>query len=100
MNKDKFVILLTGCINPNGMKYTALQDPKEREKQYIEAIGFYLRKTSLPIVFCENTNYIPFANYFSEHKKSGRFEYLTFDGNSYDKNKGKGFGEALIVDYA
>ena len=24
MNKDKFVILLTGCINSNGMKYTAL----------------------------------------------------------------------------
>lgn len=100
MQKDKFVILLTGCINPSGMKYTALQDPKEREKQYIRAIDFYLKKTSLPIVFCENTNSFIFSKYFKEYQQSGRYEFLTFSGNDYNKNRGKGYGEALIIEYA
>ena len=94
------ILLLTGCINPDGMKYTALQNAKERELQYYNAIQYYLDKTSLPIVFCENSNQLEFCKYFKAEKQKGKFEYLTFNGNNYDKNRGKGYGEAIIIDYA
>ena len=94
------VLLLTGCINPNGMKYTALLDPKERERQYFESVKYYLEKTSLRVVFCENTNYTNFYDNFKQHQENGRFEYLTFNGNDYDKKFGKGYGEAIIITYA
>lgn len=97
---NNFIILLTGCIEPNGMKYTSLQDSKIREKQYFDAIKFYLQETTLNIVFCENSNKTSFAKNFKSYQDTGRYEYITFDGNSFDRNKGKGYGEALIIEYA
>lgn len=97
---NNFIILLTGCIEPNGMKYTSLQDSRIREEQYFNAINFYLQETTLNIVFCENSNKISFAKHFKSYQDTGRYEYITFDGNSFDKNKGKGYGEALIIKYA
>ena len=90
------IILLTGCINPNGMPFTRLSDSNERQKQYVEAIQFYLKKTNYKIVFCENsgTDIQPiFDN--EEH----RLEILTFHGN-LDKKRGKGYGEAEIIEHA
>lgn len=92
-------ILLTACVYPNGMSKTILQDRNIREKQYITALDFYLTKTKLPIVLVENTNYILDKKY-DTYIKSGRLEYLTFSGNDYDKSKGKGYGEALIILHA
>lgn len=97
---NRFTILLTGCISPNGMKYTSLQDSLIREKQYYDAIRFYLKETSLNIVFCENSNKTSFAENFKSYQDAGRYEFLTFDGNSFDRNKGKGYGEALIIKHA
>jgi hypothetical protein len=91
---------MTACVDPQGMSNTILQDKEIRKRQYIEAIDFYLSNTSLPIVFVENTN-TNFSDLFSEYIDQGRLEYLTFDGNSsFDKTKGKGYGEALIMLYA
>lgn len=97
---DNKVLLLTACITPGGMVYTALQDPKEREKHYLNALRWYLANTEFPIVLCENTNY-QLPDEFQPYIDKGRLEYLTFDGNnSFDKSKGKGLGEALIIKYA
>lgn len=92
----KKVILLTACINPNGMSFTLLNNVRERQEQYINAIYYYLNNTDCPIIFCENsnTNIGPFFN-----TKIDRLEILTFSGNQ-DKLRGKGFGEAEIIDYA
>ena len=93
------VILMTATVSPNGMGYTDLQDPETRKTQYLEAIDFYLRETDCDIVFCENTG----ADIFDEiesAEKYKRLEYLTFDGNDYDKRRGKGYGEATIIRYA
>lgn len=98
-NKDTPVILLTATINPNGMGYTALQDSDIRTKQYLEAIDFYLNNTNLKIVFCENSGCNIFNN-IKSIQKFKRLEYLTFLGNNYDKNKGKSYGEGLIIKYA
>lgn len=52
----KAVILLTGCINPNGMPFTQLTDTSDRQKQYVDAIHYYINNTDCKIVFCENSN--------------------------------------------
>lgn len=93
------VILLTACINPKGMNFTALQDGKVRLKQYLDALDFYLQNTNYKIVFAENSNY-DISSKYTKFIDSGRLEILTFQGNNYDKTLGKGFGEALIIKYA
>ncbi len=95
----KTCILLTACVNPGEMTLTAIKDKDEREKQYKEALNFYLEHTKAPIVFCENT-LTDFSNEYRVFIASGRLEYITFDGNKYDKSRGKGYGEALIIKYA
>ena len=94
----KTVILLTGCINPNGMAYTSLNNIEERQKQYVNAIRHYLEKTNYPVVFAENSG-TDISNYFQESIKSGQLECLTFQGNQ-NKEKGKGYGECEIIKYA
>ncbi len=95
----KFVLLLTGCVNPNGMALTALKDVDERKNQYIKALEWYIENTFYDIVFVENTGF-DMGPFFEDSTKSGRLECLTFQGNDYDKSLGKGYGEALILKYA
>lgn len=97
--KNKFVLLLTACVNPSGMSATKIQNINVRRKQYEKALRFYLDETSFPVVFCENTEY-DFSNEYKNYIDSGRLEYITFNGNNYDKSRGKGYGEALIILYA
>ncbi len=93
------VILLTACINPNGMSFTAIQNVQTRLDQYKEALNWYLKNTKEKIVFAENS-LSDFSCEYTEYINSGRLEYITFDGNNYDRNIGKGYGEALIIKMA
>ena len=92
------VILLTACINPNGMPFTALTKQEERKKQYVDAIHYYLSTTKLKIVFVENSG-TDVSDFFLENIKAGRLECLTFQGNQ-NKLRGKGYGECEIIEYA
>lgn len=92
------ILLLTGCIDPDGMTYTALSSPEERQRQYVEAIRFYLARTHYPVVFAENSG-TDISYLFSPEIKSGRMECLTFNGNRA-KDRGKGYGECEILAYA
>ena len=94
----KVAILLTGCINPNGMSFTQLTDVDERKEQYIIAIKYYLKETNCQVVFCENSN-TDLSPIFQNNCNKNRLEIITFDGNK-DKQKGKGYGEAEIIEYA
>jgi hypothetical protein len=93
------VILLTACVNPDGMTKTVLQNCDTRLSQYKEALRFYLTRTSYKIVVVENTLF-DFSDNYQSQVNDGRLEYLTFEGNEYDKSLGKGYGEALIIKYA
>lgn len=81
------------------MSYTKLQDIEIRKQQYIDALNFYLQKTSLPICFVENTGY-DMSKEFQYYINTGRLEYLYFYGNNYDSERGKGYGEAKIILYS
>lgn len=93
----KTVILLTGCINPNGMVYTALNNTEERKMQYVNAINFYIENTNFPIVFTENSG-TDISTLFQDSIDSGRLECLSYIGNQ-NKEKGKGYGEAEIIEH-
>lgn len=94
----EYVLLLTACINPDGMPFTCLTDVEVRKKQYIEAVDFYLKNTTGKIVFVENSG-TDISSLFENFQH--RIEFLCFDSNLYfDKRKGKGYGEALILEYA
>lgn len=96
---NNLVLLLTGCINPNGMSYTVLQNPEIRKKQYIETIRFYLSKTNLKILFVENSGN-DISDTFYNEIRNNRIEILTFSGNDYDSSLGKGYGEMIILEHA
>ena len=97
--KPRYVILLTACVNPGGMPFTVLTDTSERLRQYRDALNFYLRETTMPIVFCENT-LCDISDDYKQYIETGRLEYITFDGNNFDKSRGKGYGEAIIMEEA
>lgn len=80
------------------MAYTALNNIEERQAQYVNAIRFYLKETNYPIVFCENSG-TDISYLFQDFIDSGKLECLSFIGNQ-DKQKGKGYGEAEIIEYA
>lgn len=90
----KYVLLLTGCVNPQGMAQTALTDAAERQRQYEEAVRWYLSHTSFPVVFAENSGHP-----LTDVPASDRFEQLSFAGNA-DKQRGKGYGELEIIGHA
>lgn len=94
-----YVILLTACVNPNGMSFTKLQNTDERALQYIDALKWYLTNTEFKVVFVENTM-SDFSLEFTDYINSGRLEYITFDGNNYDRCLGKGYGEGIIIEMA
>lgn len=96
--ETNIVILLTSCVNPNGMAFTAIQDPVVRLSQYQNSIDWYLRHTNYKIVVTDNSGY-DFSVTYAKEVAQGRIEILFFDGNNYDKSIGKGYGEAKIIDY-
>jgi hypothetical protein len=96
---SNILLLLTGCINPNNMSFTVLQDIDIRKNQYIAAIRFYLNSSKCRILFVENSGN-DISNYFQNEIFSKRLEILVFNGNDYDTKLGKGYGEMLIINYA
>ena len=74
----EYILLLTACINPDGMPFTCLADVGVRKKQYIEALNFYLKNTTRKIVFVENSG-TDISSSFKDFQH--RIEFLCFDGN-------------------
>lgn len=89
------VLLLTACVNPNGMSHTVLTDCSERQSQYEQALRWYLENTNFKIVLCENSQ-TDFSANFNSYINEDRLEFLCFDGNNFDKELGKGYGEGII----
>ena len=92
------ILLLTACVNPKDMVFTALNNKEVRRRQYVEALEYYLSNTKYKILFVENSN-TDISIDFTKEINLGRLEYLTFQGNK-DKSRGKGYGECEIMEYA
>ena len=92
---NKYVIVLTACINPGKMIHTSLTDVDIRRRQYEDALEFYLLQTDYPIVFVENSG-TDISGDFRKFVDCGRLEFVTFQGNEeFDRKKGKGYGVCI-----
>jgi len=93
-------ILLTATIDTNNCSFLKRNNINDRKKDYILALESWLTKTPYDIIFIENSNYDlsflkdKFINY------NNRIEYISYDGNNYDRNLGKGYGEYHSILYA
>lgn len=97
---EDIVILMTACVNPSdNATHLKIKDSQTRLAQYKQAMEFWLKETPYKILFVENT----LCNFSQEYKAfvdSGRLEYLTFEGETFNPLLGKGYGEMLILEYA
>ena len=93
-------ILLTATVDPNGCSYVARSSVEDRMLDYLSSLRRWLNETDFDIVFVENSGFdLGFLKKeFAD--KSGRVEYISFDGNRYERSLGKGYGELEILRFA
>lgn len=101
---ENVCLVMTGCISPSAkVKDLCVKDKDYRERQYINAIQFYIQNTAIKnIVFCDNSAQPANEMLYRKARENGKnFEWLSFKGN-YEKTEecGKGFGEGEILEYA
>lgn len=102
MQWDKCALVITSSVYVN-TRHTVLRDVSERERQYIDALTFFIRETPFRwIVVCDNSGYVyaeTLAQLAAEHQK--RLEVLGFVGDREAMERyGKGYGEGEIMAYA
>lgn len=83
------ILFLTACVNPKGMAYTKLSNPEIRLQQYKDALDWYLENTTMKILLVENSGY-DFSDCYQKQIREGRLEFICYDGNDYDRRRGKG----------
>lgn len=96
-SNEECLLLLTGTIQPNTQQTVKLIDGNERRKQYIDAIDFYLQKTNFKLLFVENS-----GNDISDRFQGyeSRIEFLTYVSQPTVPDRGKGYKEMEILNYA
>lgn len=101
MQWDKCALVITSSVYVN-TRYTALLDAGERERQYFDALEFYIRQTPFQrIIVCDNSGYIyppSLLRLADEHHK--QLELLSFTGDKTAMERhGKGYGEGEIMKF-
>lgn len=93
---NDLVILLTGTITPNSLSNLTIKDPAIRRQQYYDALKFYIENTKFRIVFAENSN-DALENFplFPD-----RIEYLSFYSKPIQPDRGIGYKELEIINFA
>jgi len=93
------ILVLTGTIDPQGMIGTQLIDPIKREQDYLISFEKWVTRSDFQrIVFCENSGFD--LNKFTKIPTNGKqIDLFSFNGNSFDRKFGKGYGEMEILNY-
>lgn len=73
-----------------------MRNPEIRLQQYKEALDWYLENTGYKILLVENSGF-GFSDCYQKQINEGRLELLCYNGNDYDRTRGKGYGEATII---
>lgn len=95
--QEDVVLLLTATITPNSYDTLALTDPEVRRNQYIDSLNYYLQNTTYKIVFAENSGE-SLSKYFMPY--THRIEFLTYVSKAEMHDRGKGFKEIEIINFA
>ncbi len=100
--ENEFALLLTASVDPKGMPGITQSDPRERETTYAECLQFYLSNHPRVrrIVFAENSGW-PLDRFHevlsSENPHGKDVELLSLDCNDYPRERGKSYGELLLI---
>jgi len=95
--------VLTACVAPGNVQYLELRDRKERLRQYVRALNFYIKSQQIKkIVFCDNSNYG--YSYQRERELAEKYgkqlEILKYEEDeAMVSRKGKGYGEGRILEF-
>ena len=94
-------LLLTACIKPNSTDALAIRAAFTRKGQYLEAIQWYLDNTNFGITFCENSGTaISLSELDMRGHDEARLEILTYTSQPTIPERGKGYKEMEIIEYA
>lgn len=98
---EGITVLLTATIDPGGMPHTRRSDPAVRLQDYLAALEWWIRCEGVrKVMFCENSGYdlTPLIELAAraEHRRCA-VAFLSFHGNAYPGNLGKGYGEVNIL---
>jgi hypothetical protein len=103
--ETEFSLLLTASIDPKGMPGVSRPDPNYREQTYADCFEYYLRNHPRvqKIIFAENSGwpldrFHQLAGTANVHAKE--VEVLSFDCNDFPRDKGKSYGELLLIENA
>jgi hypothetical protein len=102
--EDDFALLLTASVDPKGMPGVTRPDPRAREKDYADALRYYVAQHPRVkrIVFVENSRWpldrIREAAADNPHGKD--VEFVSLDCNDFPRHLGKSYGEFLLLDRA
>jgi hypothetical protein len=101
MKPGKCALIITSSVYVSA-RYTALSDPAERQRQYLDSISWFIRESPLTqIIVCDNSGYTwPVSLYELALTHGKKIELLSFTGNnSLVEQLGKGYGEGEIMEY-
>lgn len=101
MTTDNCALILPSSVY-SAARLTVLLDPEERARQYIDALSWYIRETTLKkIIVCDNTGYSYPSSLQQLAAACGKkLELLSFSGDAFAvENYGKGYGEGEIMEY-
>jgi len=99
-NLNKKCLLLTSSIDPNGCIYVSRSSTLDRANDISKCLQKWLINTDFDVILADNSGYdMGFLNNILNEYKD-RLEILSWDGNDYDRNLGKGYGELEILKYA
>lgn len=96
-------ILLTACINPNTDHQVSINDIETRLKSYQDALLFWIKDSNFKnIVFCENSLYPFDSKKFDDLSDlyNKKFEFISLQGSELGKERGKGFLEGEMMEFA
>jgi hypothetical protein len=99
---DRFTIVMSATVKPEGVPLSVRSDPKVRENDYLESVLFYLEAYPeiTRVVFIENSGW-PLdrlreaADRGNVHQK--KIEFIGLDINAKTGARGKGYGEMRLL---
>lgn len=103
-DRKKICLLLTATVDVRGVHYSLRNNPSERLSDYQSSLQRWTQcETVDRLVFVENSGYdlAPLRSVVEMSSlPPSAVEFLSFDGQDFPRNLGKGYGENLNVEYA
>src|SRR5262249_50601839 len=100
--RRRIYLLLTATIDPRGVDLLARSDPTQRLGDYRWALELWSKYKGVDgLIFVENSGYnLDELRAIAQGEVDGSaVEFLSFDGQDFPRDRGKGYGENLNIEH-